>query len=66
MSNESVDVPEIINNKDWWENIKIGDFFSNYGKHYRLSKMLAKEVVKKRLEDVQKHADPNGGMSYSG
>ena len=65
MYNEAIEVPEIINNKDWWENMKIGDFFSNYGKHYRLSKMLQKEVVKKRLEYVHQHADPNGGMSYS-
>ena len=42
------------------------DFLSEYGKHFRLSKMLAKESVKKRLEDVHKRADPDGGMSFLG
>ena len=66
MHNDNVEAPEIINNLDWYENMKFTDFFPNYGKHYRLSKMLAKESVKKRLEDVHRKSDPDGGMSYLG
>jgi len=55
---------EIINNEDWYKNWNFVDFLSEYGKHFRLSKMLAKESVKKRLEDVHKRADPDGGMSF--
>lgn len=66
MHNDTVEAPEIINNLDWYEDMKFTDFFPNYGKHYRLSKMLAKESVKKRLEDVHRKSDPDGGMSYLG
>jgi len=57
MHNDNVEAPEIINNLDWYENMKFTDFFPNYGKHYRLSKMLAKESVKKRLEDVHRKSE---------
>lgn len=53
--------PLILNNSVWYENVNIIDFLADYGKKFRLGKMLAKESVKRRLE--LKHADPNGGMS---
>lgn len=38
---------------------------SIYGKHYRLTKMLAKDTVKRRLEAVRNKEDPQGGMSLT-
>ncbi len=57
--------PEIVNNSAWYEEMNVIDFLADFGRHYRLSKMLAKESVKKRLEAVQSKADPHGGMSFS-
>lgn len=54
-----------MNNADWYENLNVIDFMSIYGKHYRLTKMLAKDTVKRRLEAVRSKEDPHGGMSLT-
>ncbi|KAI0462649.1 hypothetical protein LJB42_004145 [Komagataella kurtzmanii] len=37
------------NNIEWWENIRILDFLSTYGKFIKVNQMLARESIKKRL-----------------
>lgn len=42
-----------VNNKDWWKDITMLGFLSNYGRHIRISQMLARESVKQRLNSEQ-------------
>ena len=55
----------ILNNYDWCGDLKLGDFLYKFGKHYRLSDMLAKDVVKRRLEDSVQNPNPKVYMSYT-
>ncbi|CAN8269756.1 unnamed protein product [Cochlearia groenlandica] len=48
----------ILNNYDWWKDVKMLDFLKDVGRFARVSTMMAKESVKKRLESEQ-------GMSYT-
>ncbi|PIA54650.1 hypothetical protein AQUCO_00900900v1, partial [Aquilegia coerulea] len=48
----------IMNNYDWWKDMKMLDFMREVGKFARVGTMMAKESVKKRLESEQ-------GMSYT-
>ncbi len=47
----------IINNKTFYEGISIIDFYRDFGKHFNVNRMLAKDMVKKRLETT--------GISYT-
>lgn len=49
---------DILNNYDWWKDVKLLDFLKNVGRFARVGTMMAKESVKKRLESDQ-------GMSYT-
>ncbi|XP_010276894.1 PREDICTED: tyrosine--tRNA ligase, chloroplastic/mitochondrial [Nelumbo nucifera] len=48
----------ILNNYDWWKDVKFLDFLGKVGRFARVGTMMAKESVKKRLESEQ-------GMSYT-
>ncbi|KDP41896.1 hypothetical protein JCGZ_26914 [Jatropha curcas] len=48
----------IMNNYDWWKEVKLLDFLKQVGKYARVGSMISKESVKKRLESEQ-------GMSYT-
>jgi tyrosyl-tRNA synthetase len=48
----------ILNNYDWWKEVRMLDFLRNVGRYARVGTMMAKESVKKRLESEQ-------GMSYT-
>jgi|UniRef100_A0A2N9HAP2 tyrosyl-tRNA synthetase len=48
----------VLNNYDWWKEVKLLDFLKNVGRYARVGTMMAKESVKKRLESEQ-------GMSYT-
>ncbi|KAI6700914.1 hypothetical protein NL676_015238 [Syzygium grande] len=48
----------ILNNYDWWKDVKLLDFLKRVGRYARVGTMIAKESVKKRLESEQ-------GMSYT-
>ncbi|KAK3412905.1 hypothetical protein EUGRSUZ_I01565, partial [Eucalyptus grandis] len=48
----------ILNNYDWWKDVKLLDFLKRVGRYARVGTMVAKESVKKRLESEQ-------GMSYT-
>ncbi|MFI4853299.1 MAG: tyrosine--tRNA ligase [Candidatus Makana argininalis] len=39
----------ILNNKDWFNKIKIIDFLNKIGKHFSVNKMITKEIIKNRL-----------------
>jgi hypothetical protein len=41
--------PLLVDNKSFYESISVVDFFSDFGRHFRLSSMLNKESVKSRL-----------------
>ena len=47
----------IINNKEFYEEMSIIDFYRDFGKHFNVNRMLAKDMVKKRLETT--------GISYT-
>ncbi|HEU5484666.1 MAG TPA: tyrosine--tRNA ligase [Microlunatus sp.] len=46
----------VVNNLDWTENLSVLDYLRDVGKHFPVNRMLAREVVKARLED---------GISYT-
>lgn len=48
----------ILNNYDWWKEVRLLDFLKDVGRFARVGTMMAKESVKKRLESDQ-------GMSYT-
>lgn len=48
----------ILNNYDWWKDVKVLDFLKGVGRYARVGTMIAKESVKRRLESEQ-------GMSYT-
>ncbi len=41
---------EVVNNYDWTKDINVIDFLRDYGKHFNINYMLAKDKVKSRLE----------------
>lgn len=41
---------EVVNNYDWSKDINFIDYLRDYGKHFSVNYMLAKETVKSRLE----------------
>lgn len=41
------------NNADWWKNMGMLDFLGTYGRHIRVSQMLARDSVKNRLNSEQ-------------
>lgn len=42
-----------VNNASWWKDIKLLDFLATYGKHIRVSQMLARDSILSRLESQQ-------------
>jgi tyrosyl-tRNA synthetase len=50
--------PVILNNNDWLGKFSLVDFLRDVGKHFRLGPMMAKEMVRTRLESEE-------GMSFT-
>ncbi|KAK4756581.1 hypothetical protein SAY87_006708 [Trapa incisa] len=48
---------EILNNYDWWKDVKLLGFLENVGRYACVGTMIVKESVKKMLESEQ-------GISY--
>ncbi|XP_050141172.1 tyrosine--tRNA ligase, chloroplastic/mitochondrial-like [Malus sylvestris] len=48
----------ILNNYDWWKEVRLLEFLKDVGRYARVGRMIAKESVKKRLESEQ-------GMSHT-
>ncbi|KAH9607049.1 hypothetical protein KSS87_013824 [Heliosperma pusillum] len=48
----------ILNNYDWWKEVKFLEFLKNVGRYARVGVMMSKESVKKRL-------DSDTGMSFT-
>jgi tyrosyl-tRNA synthetase len=46
----------IVNNLDWTASVPVLDFLRDIGKHFQVNRMLARDVVRNRLED---------GISYT-
>lgn len=42
-----------VNNADWWKSVKLLDFLATFGRHIRVSQMLARESILARLESQQ-------------
>ncbi len=41
---------EVVNNKDWYDDINIIDFLRDYGKYFNINYMLDKDIIRRRLE----------------
>ena len=41
---------EVVNNYDWCKDLNFIDFLRDYGKYFNVSYMLAKDIIKKRLD----------------
>ncbi len=50
--------PVILNNNDWLSQFSLVDFLRDVGKHFRIGPMMAKEMVRTRLESEE-------GMSFT-
>lgn len=50
--------PVILNNFDWFGKVSFIDFLRDVGKHFRIGPMMAKEMVKTRLQSEE-------GMSFT-
>ncbi|QBM89063.1 tyrosyl-tRNA synthetase [Metschnikowia aff. pulcherrima] len=42
-----------VNNADWWSSVNLLDFLATYGKHIRISQMLARDSILSRLNSQQ-------------
>ncbi|KAM9886257.1 hypothetical protein OXX79_014315, partial [Metschnikowia pulcherrima] len=42
-----------VNNADWWSSVNLLDFLATYGKHIRISQMLARDSISSRLNSQQ-------------
>ncbi len=49
-SREDQETVRLVNNYDWTKELSLLDFLRDYGKHFNLNTMLAKDVVASRLE----------------
>lgn len=49
----------VMNNYDWWKDVKLLDFLKQVGRFARVGTMLSKDSVRRRLEDSEQ------GMSYT-
>lgn len=49
-SDEDVASLRLVNNYDWTKDISLLDFLRDYGKHFNVNTMLAKDIVASRLE----------------
>ena len=49
-SQEDQEAVRLVNNYDWTKELSLLDFLRDYGKHFNLNTMLAKDVVASRLE----------------
>ncbi len=56
LSFEGDNAATMVNNYDWTENLSTIDFLRDIGKHFPVNRMLARDVVKSRLE---------AGISYT-
>ncbi|HLN78770.1 MAG TPA: tyrosine--tRNA ligase [Nocardioidaceae bacterium] len=56
LSFEGTNAASVVNNYDWTAGLSTIEFLRDIGKHFPVNKMLAREVVKARLE---------GGISYT-
>ncbi|XP_027090724.1 tyrosine--tRNA ligase, chloroplastic/mitochondrial-like [Coffea eugenioides] len=52
------DSVSILNNYEWWKDVRLLDFLKDVGRYARVGTMMSKESVRKRLESDQ-------GMSYT-
>ncbi|KAK1280995.1 hypothetical protein QJS04_geneDACA004871 [Acorus gramineus] len=57
-SDAGIEKAAILNNYDWWREMKMLDFLREVGRFARVGTMIAKESVKKRLASEE-------GMSYT-
>lgn len=58
-TDEKLQVAEIVDNKDFYDTMGFLDFLREAGKHITVNSMMAKETVKKRIED------PDKSISYT-
>ncbi|WIM68776.1 tyrosine--tRNA ligase [Corynebacterium breve] len=57
VSFEGDNAAQLVNNNDWTKDLTVISFLRDIGKHFPLSTMLARDTVKRRLE--------NDGISYT-
>ena len=56
----------ILNNYDWWSKINTISFLREYGKNFQIGSMLAKDIVKNRLEVGISYAEFSYSILQSG
>ncbi len=56
----------ILNNYDWWSKTNVIQYLRNYGKYFQVNQMLAKDVVKSRLDVGISYAEFSYALLQSG
>ena len=56
----------VLNNYDWWSKINTINFLRDYGKNFQIGTMLAKDIVKNRLEVGISYAEFSYSILQSG
>ncbi|KAL8256190.1 hypothetical protein R6Q59_031257 [Mikania micrantha] len=59
VSDDFNDSIRVLNNYDWWKDVKLLDFLKDVGRFARVNTMMSKESVKRRLESSDQ------GLSYT-
>src|SRR5205814_7402238 len=62
--NGGANAAEIVNNYDWYKKMRFLDFIRDVGKHITVNYMMAKDSVKKRIQQ-RTEEDEDAGMSFT-
>lgn len=56
---------EMVNNYDWFKEMSFLDFIRDVGKHITVNYMMAKDSVKKRIDQKAPSGESDAGMSFT-
>ena len=57
----------VLNNLDWWKDVKMLDFLTTYGKYIRVQQMLSRDSITSRLSTITTKNDQNSsdGLGFN-
>lgn len=55
----------VLNNLDWWKDVKMLDFLASYGKYIRVQQMLSRDSITSRLSATKNNQNINDGLGFN-
>ncbi|KAK5961605.1 tyrosine--tRNA ligase MSY1 PWA37_000972 [Arxiozyma heterogenica] len=55
----------VLNNLDWWKDVKMLDFLANYGKYIRVQQMLSRDSITSRLYATKNNQNMSDGLGFN-